>query len=507
MNAADRGLSTSAAFTLAAAFLAYVLASGLVVARAKGLWLDEVWSLWMSRHDVSFAEALRQRWLEDTNPPLFYAAAWLTEPVTRLDLFAARLLNLIPLGLAVAAFGWIALTRPSTRRFAVVFAVLAAGSTAFPQFFGEHRSYFTQLCAASVLALAFYAVEIEGGDFDGRRDGLLVGIIAAATLLAFDLHQAAALISGCVLAAMILVQLFSGRRKWAAVLFAIGVVAALPLLAGEVLQARYLAAAARDFWITTGEAEAAHTLVGANLKALLLNGVAACAAVFMLTELRGRPPGPQSASLRFAAVTASALVIASLAFLLLNMVKPIVIPRYLVTVTPYWRAVLAALAAEVILGRRWLFGLFLANAALVAAFAVEGEAFTGNWGDGARIIQDQVQACPSTLVYAVDPFRLQDGRGPPEGPASASDVHEWGYAYEARAYGFPVTIVHPAETARLPLARNCPTLLWGEHDYDNRLGLAEIARRAGLPADPASLGRMRLTRTDSGFVISVPPAR
>ncbi|HWE46158.1 MAG TPA: hypothetical protein VG407_09020 [Caulobacteraceae bacterium] len=503
-DGAVSGMSQSGALMILAVLFAFVLAAAILVARMKGVWLDELWSLWMSQHDVGFSRALHERWLQDTNPPFFYMFAWLFEPLTRLNLFASRLLNLIPLALASGAFFWLGLTRSRLRPFLIVYAVLMACSALFVGDFGELRSYFSQLCAASVLAAALFTVETETRDLEKRDIGLAIAILFAATAI-MSFHQVSALITGVVLGVTGVGHLLARRVKWGVALLAIAFVSGLPLVGAEIAAWPYLTVAAQDFWVTASTADALHIVASQTVKALLLNAAAAGAAVYVLTGLRRTPRQPMSASLRFAVVFAVALGCASIAVVVLNVVKPLIIPRYLIMLTPFWRAALAAVAAEMILSRRWVFALFIANAALITAFTTQDEAFTGNWNDGAEAIADAVDDCSQTLVYAVDPFELEAPGVKAPAPDNEIVVHDWGYGYVGRLHGFAVRIVHPSAIRSIPLSTACPTLLWAEHDYNNRLGLKDIAVRSKLPADPASLARMTLLRTDSGFVLTLAP--
>ena len=500
----SRGLSPSAAFKVAAVLFVFVLSAAILVARMKGVWLDELWTLWMSQHDVTARQALHDRWLQDTNPPYFYIAAWLFEPLTRLDLFASRLLNLIPLVLAVGAFAWLGATRARLRPFLIVYAVLMITSALFVGDFGQLRSYFSQLCAASVLGAILFVIETEGRDFDRRDLGLAAAaFFAAVSIMSF--HQVSALITGAVLGVIGLAHLRARRLRWSAVLLAVAFTAELPLIGAEIAEWPYLKSAAASFWVTTTTPEALHMLASQSIKALLLNAAAAGAGVYALTRLRQAPPGPLPQMARFVVVMSLALATASVAVLVVNALKPLIVPRYLITLTPYWGAALAAVAAEVLLSRRWLFALFIANAAIIAAYTTRDEANTGNWNDGAEIITDAIGDCPQTLVYAVDPLVLQPPGTPPPGPDNSEMVHEWGYGYVARMHGFSARIVHPDKVRALPLSTTCPTLLWAEHDYTNRLSLKDIAVRSKLPSDPDSLARMSLERTDSGFVLTLAP--
>ena len=68
--------------TLFVASLAVIL-TGLVFAAAhKGIWYDEMWSMFMARHDLPLGPTYSQRWSYDVHPPLFSFTSWLFEPVT-----------------------------------------------------------------------------------------------------------------------------------------------------------------------------------------------------------------------------------------------------------------------------------------------------------------------------------------------------------------------------------------------------------------------------------------
>src|SRR5438067_936890 len=110
----------SAVMLTAAAFVA---ATGWI-AWHRGVWYDEVWSLYYAHHDLGFWHALVDRWLKDNHPPAFYALGWLAYPAVGDDLFARRMLNLIPLAAAIAAIAWLAASDRRVRNFAVVLALL-----------------------------------------------------------------------------------------------------------------------------------------------------------------------------------------------------------------------------------------------------------------------------------------------------------------------------------------------------------------------------------------------
>jgi hypothetical protein len=508
-------MTMTAALVVIGLFLSFAIVVLTIAAHQRGIWLDEFWSLWMSRNDLGLADAAHQRWFQDTNPPFYYMAAWLFDPIIGDSVFARRMLNLIPLTMTLAAAGYVGRFYERARRFAIVLGVVVIGAPSVVLFFAEHRSYFSQVCFAAMLAMVLYVIEIEDRDFELKRDEGLASIGAVAVLFCFNLNQVAALISGFVLAAAIARSFFGGRRRWAAILIGLGVVSALPLLAAIWAQAPYLKVAARDFWIETDTLEAILT-TGSMVKNAILPNVVAFGAAALVTfaALRQglrRSKGPTLASQAdpipwgyvWSMTAALALVCAVL--IGLNAIRPLLVSRYLMVLAGYGGAVVAAVCADLIFSRRWLFALFLANGVVLVGYEAYQMSNDANWEATARVVRAQVKACPGTLVYAVAPNLILPPGARPPGPPNALAVQDWSYRHLAALEGFKVIIDHPTEVARLPLARGCPTLLWSEH-YQHRRDPRQIALYSKLAADDATLARVRVFWTEKGFVLIVPPA-
>src|SRR5258708_36599132 len=95
-SGSPKSISTRQGVWLAGATLAFCLALMVAVACLRGIWLDEIWSIWASRHDIPLRDVFEQRWLRDVHPPLFHAVNWLLEPITGLDITMRRLEELGP---------------------------------------------------------------------------------------------------------------------------------------------------------------------------------------------------------------------------------------------------------------------------------------------------------------------------------------------------------------------------------------------------------------------------
>ncbi len=493
-----REVSPRAAYIVCGLFVAVVTALGVWAARSRGIWLDEIWTLWMSRPDLDLAASARERWIQDTNPPFFYFASWLANPVTGMDLFARRLLNLVPLAFYAGASAYIGWKYERAWRFAAVLILLVLGGVAFIPVFAEHRSYGAQLCFAAVLALVLYAIIMADDDFSLRRDTGLGIIAAIAILFAFNLNQVTAVICGCVLTSFIV--MFGRVRlwRWTFLLAGVAVVSGLALIACTVAQSGYLYRVVGQFWISASLAQAANALWTALRHAMMANLAAALIAAFSLW----RSDCVNNRAWIFMALLIAGLVAASAGLLALHVLKPLLIARYLISVYAFGAAWVAALTSGRVFSRRWLFGVVVLNALVVVTHEARVTARQKNWDEAADFIAAQQRACPGALVYAVAPPLIGGGQAPPAGPPQAIVVHDWGYARVAAAHGLRLTIYHPSEVARLPLSAYCPTLLWSEH-YQ---GPHDVGRIAALAKFGDGTAPIQPHWTDRGFVLVLRPA-
>ncbi|QNA84128.1 hypothetical protein G4G27_09110 [Sphingomonas sp. So64.6b] len=58
----------SVAVAVLLALLVFLASTGWI-AWHRGIWYDEVWSLYFGHHDLGFWQALVDRWLKDNHPP------------------------------------------------------------------------------------------------------------------------------------------------------------------------------------------------------------------------------------------------------------------------------------------------------------------------------------------------------------------------------------------------------------------------------------------------------
>ena len=480
------------------AFLLYVALFAAAAAAFRGVWTDELWSLWMGLHDPSLPP-VPARWTSDTHPPLFSAGTWLLQPIVGLDVTAWRLLNFSTF-LYPVLVGW-ALGRrsPQVAAFALVLIPLVASSPAFANNIAEYRAYFPSLAFSTALSILLYRISAAETDLRWRTDRRLAGFAAVTILIALNLHYISAFICGTMVAAVAIASWLRGKRGWFALLIASAAVAAVPLAASYLSQ-RAFVASLDSFWITTTPPQAAVAVARALLGSTGLNLVAIGFAGFgSLLIWRGGPAAlPWSRT--YPAAIAAGLLVAAAVLIGINFIRPVVIERHLIALIPFAAGVIAALAAPLLQGRRWAYLLLLANAAAVVAPLSLRAARSDNWHEGARIVAREVEACPRTLVHAAYELRPRPGH-----PPNQLEIVRWAMPHLGRRFGFAV-IFHERLDGR-PLPRSpapCPTIVWAEHNGGLVPPNGQLAAMIGL-GDAAAAANMRVLGTNSGTVAILPP--
>jgi hypothetical protein len=213
----------------AAAALAYFtisVAAAVVFALRRGPWLDEFYSIWFSDPSVPFARALTQRWLIDSNPPLFSVLSRLSANLIGQGYELRRLLNLLPLGGLASFWLYLFFRRADQRVLLAVYLVLISSSGFFLAYFAEYRSYFSLLCFGAMLSLGVYCLTEEKGL--RREDAAVVwAAVSLSSFMLINLHYLSALFALILLGLTATQMLFEGRRRD---LLLLGVVALVPVL-------------------------------------------------------------------------------------------------------------------------------------------------------------------------------------------------------------------------------------------------------------------------------------
>ncbi|MDB5437914.1 MAG: hypothetical protein JWM33_341 [Caulobacteraceae bacterium] len=497
-----------------APLLLLTLAVMLFAAFRQGIWMDEIWSLWMSETGLSISRMAQERWFTDIHPPLFHFTNWLVAPLVGQDIFVRRLLNLFPLAYLLSVLGFIWTRRPEYRAFVLIFGTIVLTSRAALWYFPEHRSYFSVLCLAASLAALLYVVFRTRDDLQIRLQPRLAAAIFVTIILALNMHYISAVLLGAVLASSTLVLAYQRRWRWAGLIVGATFLAMIPLALGLYAQAPFIAKAAPGFWIRTTPIQAVKMMIGTSFHTLadnLVAGLAAMsAAIVAFLDWRagrhtdspnGRIVRPGATNWWFVFALVIGLAFGSFALAAMSVIKPIIIPRYLIAMTPLIAAVVAAIGADQILSRRYFVVLFCLNAVVLLGIYATKPLTSPRWAATIDYVRAHVVACPSTTVYALDPTFVPSNRPPNE-----AGIQDWSYLMLGRRNGFKVTVLHPDRAQTPVLSTRCPTLLWGEHmNWLKPVGYLMKSPMALQPGMHERLTKAKLFEGPSGFVIEIAP--
>ncbi len=495
-------ISPSEAIRLAGTLLVYCVGLMVTIACIRGIWFDEIWSMWASGHDIPLKEIIEQRWLKDVHPPLFYALNWILEPITGLSIQERRLENIGALAIFLLSAYALAREAPGILKFLVIFVVLYITNTYSINYFGEYRSYFIQSCLFSICLITMYSISARGADFNRKNDIFPAVILFVSMIISLNIHYIGTFIAGISIGAFLLDQIRMRHWRWSFLIVFAGLISAIPLLSLYWLESRFIGATAAEFWADTSFPRALRIIGSVVRESALGNIVAAvCGGAVVLglwrkpTENQGDEQPESRVPWSFVLAMATALTIASAALLAVNQVRPIVVDRYLINMTPIVSIIVAAAATAPLWSSRLVFAAFLINGAITATVVSAPEIRTQRWYDTARYIRTQIKACPTAQVYALAPGTQGSQR---------LEVNTFGYRLVAGYFGFPIKVIRSSDTSALKVSHECPTLFWGEAmaDIDVKT-LADAPFARGLSG--AGLKDAPMHRDDTGFVLALPP--
>lgn len=462
----------------------------------RGPWYDEFYTQFVTRPGLSWITALRESWMADNHPPLYYilarATSWLG------SIAQHRLLNVALGALALAGAAVIVRDVPRLAPAATV-TTLALAANPWALIAGsELRSYFLSLCAGTVFALGLCAIRLTGAAGGKARQTAFW----AAALLAFNTH----IITSLACAAIALPFLFAAalRRKGAEVR-AVGA----PVVAGGLLFAVVTAlqlpvwlANTAVFWIEPGFDSARWSVEWALLRTLEANplvlvGALAGAGLLVRDVLVLKRPRGEAGAL---ALLAAGVVLAAGGLVVLHLLRPILVEKYLM-------ALVAALCVGMgLAGGRLLEGLapHWRSLALVSALAATVWALFQNvplaverisWLNTGRAIAREVALCPGTVVHT-DPFWNAEVMAMK--PRDNAQVVPFAYRYIAQSFGFAL-----APAGSRTMGQECPTVFWGEHDSKRQFDAGAVA--AHLRQSGFAVEGMDFRRLGDGWIAVIPP--
>lgn len=462
-----------------------IFAAGRLLSR--GVWFDEIFTLSMTGPGISASEFMRLL-IMDAHPALHFLLVEGLQLMGVTSLVALRLVNLLALPLIVWVV-WLGERNGAlTRSQSLLIAILAASSFVFIDNFAEARSYF--LVASSSLATMIVwrtlTVRIEASERISR--GLLIvwGVVLGVLV---NLQYFATIMGGLITIAL-LAHLLVRRDLTQAI--RVGLVSMLAAAPAVLLAAVQMQHQPEQFWIMTTPIEALELFVQ-FLRAVVLNNIAAAGLVVigvMLTLERRVFDSQERAGLIAIAIVVAFFTVA----FIINLGKPMVIPRYL---TP---AIGPIILGMVMFATRE--GMSKWTVTLIAAFAMlaQAEAIVthkherGGWDESAVVIQNDLKACPNTKVYA------QWDTGPGFNYEFNDIARKKGYDYVSAKHGFTYTAANSGDT--ISPSGECPSIIWAEHVYQ-LVGTGDnaenVLRQMGLKTN----GTVEYVRTSSAALIYV----
>lgn len=481
---------------IAVAMLALLAFAIAWTALHKGPWYDEFYTQYATRPNVGWMKALTTSWLADNHPPFFYilmrATAWLGGIETH------RLVNLAVGGIAVAG-GWIAVRgEPRLRIAAVVLVLLLAANPWTIISATELRSYFISLCAGTLLSLTLASIWIAPSQGGRARQA----VYAVTALAAFNTHIITTLFCAALIVPFVGIALLREDRARLRALLPAPIAAGLVFAFVTLFQFSHWDRNTQVFWLPAGLDAARWAMEFAVQRTLLANlPILAGSVAGMVLLGRDLLRAKSVPDLLVVILLAGSAVALAFALLLgIQMIRPIIIEKYL-TAAVGAVAVVTAIACSHFLDRmsRWIEAAMLLFALAASCFALAGNVreATGrtSWMGTGRLIARVVASCPDATVHT-DAFWNADVMAMP--PSDNRHVAPWAYDLVARRLGF---YVEPASSRKL--SRTCPNLFWAEHDSTRRFDEVQVLRH--LRQSGFAIGSVRLYHVGDGWVASDRP--
>jgi len=494
-DAPSRTLARTA-FACAAIALAALGIAIVWTSLNRGPWYDEFYTQLVTRPDRGIVASVRESWLYDNHPPLFYLLSWLTGWLGPVE--QHRLLNLGIL-LAATAAGWTIVRKvPPLQVPAMALALLLAANMWTVQEASELRSYFLSLCTGAMLALALGATWLMNDEGDRRR-GVATLLVA---LAAFNNHIVTTIVSGAVVLPFAALALLRRDRTLFVAILRAPFFAGRVFLALTAIQFPYWMENTQSFWIAPGLQSASWSIQYAIQRTLEANPVLTLAAIAgaALMAWQSYKRRKADADLEALLLLACGCAISIAVLVGLHLVRPMIIEKYLTALVGTIAVGLSLGVARTVRALPAPVGGAVFVLALAASlYHLEGNArFSAgknSWYGTARLIARIKDRCPGAIVHT-DPH--WNARVMAMSPSDNRQVPALGYRTAANRFGFAI---EPAGSMRM--ATDCPTLFWAEHNqrnlFDARSALAHIRKR-GYPVE-----RLSLYRVGDGWVASNRP--
>lgn len=440
-----------------------VAALAIIAIFRKGLWYDEAWTLFLSRHP--------ERWLFDAHPPLFFKLTSLFAPANEI---VGRLLNI--LYLAVAGLLTLILAGRTERArgpLAIGAVVMLTNPLALYAII-DFRSYALLLAAWGSAVASFLVIHHLEDDFEAPQTSV-AAISSGGIIAALNLHYLSSGLVGTMLGVFIAFEWIDGKRRWAVIHFTAGVVGSVLLLATIWIHWPHLQEIGELEWASS-TLKAVTIIVSVFALLFGANIVAFGASLWRLAD---------NEDLRFALACVTALIAASAVAVSLNAFHGVLLTRYLMSFVPVAAIAVGTLASRN-LGPR-LYAAFVANALVVALIYLVTDR-RENWSALGREIAAIKRGCPKTQIVSVQSWRMAGFRSYPLKDDKAA--LQLGYDLVGKRYGFS-----PIMTSEAVRPGRCPVVVWAEHYRFPIPSPQDIAHRANVSG---RFGEIRSSKT--GFI-------
>lgn len=424
----------------------------------RGPWYDEFYTWYVTGPQFTVREAFAHHWLADNHPPLFYMLVRAARAVPG-EIEDLRLVNAAIGMIAFVSAGFALRGDRRTAAFAAIMFLFIASQRATLLYGAELRSYFLSLCATGLLVTGLTALYRNGRT--GSRFARI--ILAAAIVLAFNIHIVTTLVSGLVIAPFLATFLL--QRNFAAfrAVFYPAIVSGVLFLGVTALQLPLWEANTRTFWITPGFTAGWLTIRITAQRVIEANPVIAILGTIGLVTLlvRWLHRRERNRDLEAAVLLGIGGLLAVASLLAIHCWRPFVIEKYLTCLIPVL-GMATAIGMEKVLRQLSanIAALQLLLAAAVSLYAMNvarvETATARSWEGTAAAIGGIVAQCPDTAVHVDPRWNDEVVRTPPADNAPAVAA---AYRFMAQRHDFTL---EPATSRRV--SARCPTVFWAEHD-------------------------------------------
>jgi hypothetical protein len=468
----------------------------------NAVWHDELFTLYVTRPDIGLDFALREYWLQDNHPPLFYFLSWATNSLGD-SAEPRRLINAAAFVAYFAIIVWIWRTGLATPTVLALYLLIVISAGSFAASAGDLRSYFFSLIFPGIMSLLLIALcHTPDGQLRERSPRTMYGLFAVTAVLRTNLHFITSIVACSLLAVFALRALLERNRialRWIVGCGAVGVSIFVVLTA---IAFPRLESNTRQFWAEPGVWNGFKTLARTGLEtALCALPIVALALPCLFTLFRKVLSGDRlDHGERDIVSLFAALALFVVVLLVIQFIRPVIVDYYLVAVVGPAGLLCAIAAARTIshapprIGRAVLWLAFLWSLVALAINTYAAIELSPRCRQSSQFVRDAIIACPDTIVHREPAAHRGLSSLAPDENRTVSYL---AYHVLAEKYGFTFD---PWNSRRV--SQTCPTLFWSP--YDNEFETAQSALQR-LRAKGFAIDRLQRIPLGGGVVFQSSP--